>query len=123
MKVTKQNMLVFFGISVFLGIVALIFYLWQKNKPKTKEDLQVKILDMTNNVDLPNDPATPNIYGAQDVVMDNFGTWILRPGTCELIQTGIIDWTVIKDLSQADKNQLYSDIENCRGENVPLIQP
>ncbi len=123
MKITKKHIAVAFGITIFLGVLVLAYYIWQKRKPKTVSDLEKQTLSITSSVSLPNNPSTPLIYGAQNVVYGSDGVWRLAPNTCELVESGIVDWDAIKSLTQSQKDQLFDDIGLCKSDNLPLIQP
>lgn len=104
-------------------IVVIIFYIRRKT-PTIERSLENRINQMTNpGNDSFNNPTTPAMYGAQNVIKDAQGIWRLAPGTCELFVTGIVDWGAIQSMTQTQKEQLFFDLENCKGENIPLLQP
>jgi len=127
MKVTKRHIAIGFAISIIIGLLILAFYLWRKKKSATTEDLIMKVDNMTmdggSTNGIPASSSIPSMYGAQNVVQDQFGIWKLAPGTCNLVTTGIVDWETIKNMTQIQKDQLFEDLGNCKGENIPLIQP
>jgi len=121
-KLTKKHIATLAAVSIILGALALIFYLWQKYRSKSASDILAKTSNMTS-IQNENDPSSPAIYGAQKVVQNASGIWTLAPGTCELVTNGIVDWDAIEGLSQSQKDQLYNDLGECKTDNLPLIQP
>lgn len=107
-----------------MGTLALAYNYWQKRRSKSTGDLQSKVEQMSSgdNASI-GTPGAPSMYGWQMVVQDQMGIWKLAPGTCHLVETGIVDWDAIKRLSQSQKDQLYADLGNCKVNNLPLIQP
>jgi|GEM_PF-6070596 len=121
MKLSNKHIVI---VAAFLAVALIGYWAYNKffsGKKKGVEDIQAKTEKITN-YSPANNPSTPAMYGAQNVVFSN-GFWSLAPGTCELVTTGIVDWAAIKAMTDASKEQLYKDIDNCRAESLPLLQP
>ena len=121
MKLSKKHIFIIVGIILILFIVAWIL-IGRRSKSKGIKDIQSKTDEITS-VSSANNPATPSMYGVQNVIQGSDGIWRLAPGTCSLVTTGIIDWATIKSMSDAQQDQLYQDIENCNAQSLPLLQP
>jgi hypothetical protein len=124
MTVGKKEIIIGFSITFVLGIILVIIYFFQKNKKKpVDKKIEERVISVTNDlVKIPNDPTTPSIYGGQPGVKID-GEWRVKPGFCNILVSGIIDWDRIRALPQADKDKLYDDLDNCRLQSLPLIQP
>lgn len=121
MKLSTKHIYIVAGIILFLLLGYWVYTKFIANRPKTVTDLKQKAQNITN-YSPSNNPSTPPMYGAQPVVYQN-GLWMLSPGTCELVTNGIVDWQAVQMLSDSQKDQLYRDIENCKAESLPLLQP
>ncbi len=122
MKLGKKHIFIVGGILLGFLLIYWLYMRLRKAEPKGISEIQTKTETITS-VSTANNPDTPPMYGAQNVLQDAYGIWRLAPNTCNLITTGIIDWAAVRALSDVRKDQLYRDIDNCSAESLPLLQP
>lgn len=120
---SENTIYILLAVAIILVLIIAFVIYRMRNTPGIQKSLENKIDSMTTNMPSYNNPTTPSMYGAQNVVQGTDGIWRLAPGTCELFVTGIVDWSIIKSMSDAQKQQLFDDLGNCKGENIPLLQP